>query len=254
MGEGGEADEVVHVHAQGVAVGGRGVCDAVDGEDNRNFAEVGVQDAVKALLPRGGEGAVGILHHGVDIALQDGVELALHREVGAVVHAAELALRHDAVGADDVEDIAEVTAGAEAHLAVEAHVLVGAVVVGVADDEHPGEVRVLRGILDALGLDDFGLIEGQAGEAPAGAGAVLVLDGGDGVLLDGGELILGAFRLRGLRLARQRHRSEDGQERGEKDGMCFHIGKCVFGLLMRKHKNSKTCPNNNGSLKNSYYL
>ena len=98
--------------------------------------------------------------------------------------------------------------------------------VGVADDVHFGQVRVgFR--LEVLRLDDFGLEEGEGGEAPAGAAARLVLHRSDRDFLDGGELIVGCFDRRGglTGLAG----CDDGNQgrRGEKEESFFHINGCL---------------------------
>ena len=59
----------------------------------------------------------------------------------------------------------------------------GAVDVGLVDYVGLSEVVGLAGV-----AQDFGLQESEAGESPAGARAVLVLDGGDGDFLYNGEL------------------------------------------------------------------
>ena len=64
--------------------------------------------------------------------------------------------------------------------------------IGMADDEHLGEVRI--GVrLEVLGLDDLGLEEGDGGEAPAGAAVGLVLHRGDRDFLDRCELVVGSL-------------------------------------------------------------
>ncbi len=190
MSVGSEAYIVICIEFEGVDVAFRGVGDTVHGEPFRNFAHVGVQDAVKALGPDGGELAVGVLHHCVYIALEDGVELSLDGEVVAVLEAGVGLLVHQAVVACNLEHVAEVTAGGEVHLAVEADIFDGAVVIGLPYHVHFREVREQGGVLDILVLYGFRLQEGQGGEAPAGAAPVLVLDRSNGVFLNCGKFIV----------------------------------------------------------------
>ena len=98
----------------------------------------------------------------------------------------------------------------------------GPVMVGVADDEHLGQVRIGVG-LEVLGLDDLGLEEGEGGEAPAGAAVGLVLHRGDGEFLDGGELVVtGPDKGRG-RLARLRGSTQCEEGRCDEKDRFFHI-------------------------------
>ena len=81
-----------------------------------------------------------------------------------------------------VDDVVEASSGREGAVAVVAHVVHGAVFHCLVHYEHLREV-----VLSLVHAEQLGLDEAQCGEAPAGAGTVLVLDGGDGVLLDGGK-------------------------------------------------------------------
>ena len=67
-----EADVFVHIQAQIL-----GVQDFIF----RNFAHVGVQDAIHALGPNGGKLAVGVLDDGFYVAFEHCVKLALNGEV-----------------------------------------------------------------------------------------------------------------------------------------------------------------------------
>ena len=220
--EGGDVHVVVRVDAQGVAIALRGVGDTVLHEGFGNLAQVGVQDPVEALGPHGSELAVRVLHHGLHIALEDGIQLALSRELGAVVHAGVVLLRHDAVVADNLEHVTE--AGALGHVqeTVQADILEGPVMIGMTDDEHLGQVRIGIG-LEVLGLDDFGFEEGDGGEAPAGAAVGLVLHRGDRKLLDGGELVVTGPDGRGGSLALRGGGQRD-EGRCQENESFFHIG------------------------------
>ena len=196
--EGGNVHIVVRVDTQGITVAFRRVGDTVLHEGLGNLAQISVEDAVETLGPYGGELAVRILHDGLHIALEDGVEFALGGEFGTVVHAGVVLLRHDTVVADDLQHVTE--AGTLRHVqeTVEADILERPVVIGMTDDEHFGQVRIgFR--LEVLRLDDFGLEEGDGGEAPAGAAVGLVLHRGDRNLLDGGELVVRCLDGRGGR-------------------------------------------------------
>ena len=94
-----------------------------------------------------------------------------------------LAVGHEAVVLDGIKHITEGTALREGHVAVGADGGFGAVEVGLVDDEHLREV-----VLGLAHAEQFGLKESQRAVAPAGAGLVLVFDGGDGKFLDGGKL------------------------------------------------------------------
>ena len=219
--EGGEANVVVQVEALGVPVAFRGIGGPVYGEGFRNLAHVGVQDTVQALGPYGGELAVGVLDHGVHIAFEHGVQLSLHGKVIAVLQAGVRFLVHQAVGLGHVQDIAKVRAGGEVELAIQAYELLGAVCIGLAYHEHFREIRIQGRILDALGLDGLRLQERQGAEAPAGAAAVLVLDGGDGILLDNSELVICRFYRGGRTLGAG---ADDGQGgEGGGNNVLFHV-------------------------------
>ena len=222
VGEGGEAHVVVRVDAQGVTVAFGGVGDTVHHEVFGNFAHVGIQDAVNTLGPHGGELAVGVLYDSVYIALEHGVEFCLDGQVVAILQSGIGTLGNHAVGTDHIQHVAEVGASPVLELTVQADELEGAVVVGLADNEHFRQVRILGLVLQALVLDHFRFEEREGGEAPAGAAAVLVLDGGDGIFLDHGELVVFRFHRSGV-LCACADASGEGGEGCHKDDGFTHI-------------------------------
>ena len=144
------------------------------------LAKVAVEHRLHVLLP-----------DGVDflgIALGDGVDISLHgREEGGEVEqriAVEgVGVGHQAFGNQTVavhaeDGVVERTTLAETGITMGAHVAVGAVGVGLADEEGFAEVNVL---LLGVFLDDFALEEGQGRITPASTRVVLVLDGRNGV-------------------------------------------------------------------------
>ena len=195
VGERRQRDIVAGNDAHLVAVSGRGIGLAVHLERFRGLAQEGVDRRIETLLPIRGKHLVGVLHHGVDIGARRSVQLAVH---GQFLQAGHRLLRHQAVVLGDMEHVTELGTGAEADVAVGPDELVRTVLVGVAHDEHLGEVRIRGRVLDVLDADDFRLEETQPREAPAGAGAVLVLDGGDRVLRHHGELVLGGLGGQGV--------------------------------------------------------
>ena len=110
--------------------------------------------------------------------------------------------------------------------------------VGVTDNEHFGKIRVL-GLGELSGLDGLGLQEGKGGEAPAGAAAVLVLDGGDGIFLHRGELEI--FRLEfGGRLGLGQGGAKACERGSEDDLNGFHI--CLHCILSISRSAAKNLP------------
>ena len=89
-----------------------------------------------------------------------------------------------------------------------AYIIDSAVYHGVVDDEHFREV-----ISPFVQAEQFGLQKAQAGETPACAGTVLILDAGDGVFFHGGEdeaLFFGGV----LCNRREGHQSQCGDKYG----------------------------------------
>ena len=67
-----------------------------------------------------------------------------------------------------------------------AHVVGGIIHIIVIDHEHLAEVEGAAALAQYLALE-----EGKRGVVPTGAATVLILDAGDGQLLDNGERLLG---------------------------------------------------------------
>ena len=228
MGVRTEGDVVLRVDLHGVAIALCGVGFAVHLELIGDFAKIGIQDAVETLLPGSGETvAVGNLGNCAHICLEHCIHLRLFGQFGAVVHSGVCALGNYAVVAYDGEHVVCRAAGREVEVAVQTHVFVGPVGVGLIYAEHLREVGILEGVFDVAQTYGLGLEETYCGEGPAGAAAILVLDGSDGVLLDNGEFVFGelylGFGLRCCTHAEKRERSE------YKDA--FHIRKQTFVSL-----------------------
>ena len=183
---------------------------ALVGEVLRAFAEIGVEDALQAHFPLGGEFLALVFGYGGHIRLQQGEELVEVIERVAVQAAGEGhgVLRADAVVLDAVEGVVDRSALCELAVAVQPHHLNGTVHVGLVGHEALAEVIGL-----ARCLQDLGLKEAQRGVVPAGARAVLVLDAGNLVFLDGGEdrLVLVFFLLFLLALCACAHGRQDRQ-------------------------------------------
>ena len=88
-------------------------------------------------------------------------------------------------------------------IAMHAHIVGGIVHVVLVDDEHLAQVHGA-----SAAAQHFALEEGERGVGPAGAAAVLVLDAGDGVLLDDGERPCGRRLGRGCEGHGRRHHPE----------------------------------------------
>ena len=176
VGVAGDADIVVPVDAQALGEGLRGVGDALVGEGIRCLAEVGIEDALQASLPLGG--------NGLGLAGGDGLHVGRHHaeelvEVGQRVanHGAGLGhciLGDDAVVLDDDEHVAGRTALREVAVAMHTNGHISAFHVVFVADKHLGQIIGLASL-----LQNFGLKEAQCRIRPAGAAAVLVLDTGD---------------------------------------------------------------------------
>jgi hypothetical protein len=157
-------------------------------------------------------------------ALLTTFSLPIHDKSGKVIAVLETGvgfLVNEAVALGGFDGVTEVRAHGKVHVTVHADKLDGAVQVRLADNVHLREIRVLGGVLEALGLDDFRLQEGQGAEAPTGSAAALVLDGCDGVLPDHGELQRVGSGL--LLLCRQQAARQQQDERC--DGSLFHATK-----------------------------
>ena len=151
----------------------------------RQFAEIVLIDIGEVALPGGRDFLQVALGDGTDIGGSHGIELVEVEERVAIERTGEGhgVLRHDAVVLEAIDGIVERTALREAGVAVGANGLVGAVHIGVVYEEGLAEV-----VLALAHAQEFGFEETEGGIGPAGAGAVLVFNGGDGVLLDDGEL------------------------------------------------------------------
>ena len=152
------------------------------------LAEVAVEHALQGAFPS----------LGIDLlcsALRDALQVGRHgreelAEVEERVAVFGDGIRHEPFGDEAivlhaVDGVLERAALAEAGVAMGADVLVGAVNVGLADEERLAEVEVV--LQGWILLDGFTLQESQRRVSPAGAAAVLVLDTGDGLFDDGGE-------------------------------------------------------------------
>ena len=128
---------------------------------------------------------------------------------------------HQTVCFSHFQDIAGVRANSKVELAVQAHELACTLGIGAAHNKHFREVRIQGRVLDALGLDGLRLQEGEGAEAPAGAAAVLVLDGGDGVFLDNGKLVVCRFYGGGRPLGAGAQDGQGGEGCG--NNVLFHV-------------------------------
>ena len=178
----GERDVVVGVEAQVRHEALRRVGLAFVGEGGGQFAEVVGVDIAQVLAPCGVDGLVRRLGDGAYVGTGDGVELVEVVERVAIERALHRALGHEAIVLHAVDDVVERAALREAYVAVGADGAVGAVHVGVIDQERLFQVK-----LALAHAEQFALDEGQRGVGPAGTAAVLVLDAGDGVGFYHGE-------------------------------------------------------------------
>ena len=190
VGEAGEGDVIGRLDLHCVAVAGGSVFLSVHGEGLRLLAKILVQNGLDGPLPCGAEGLVGVLDGDVHHCVEHCVELSGHGQFGAVVHAGHELVGNDAVVADDIQNVVGFRADGEIELAVEAHVFDRPLEVGIAHHVELGKVGVLEGIRDLAQADCLGLEESDGGIGPAGAAAVLVLDGCNRVCLDRRELII----------------------------------------------------------------
>ena len=230
MRKGGQTNKIIGIDSQRIAIRCGSIGHAVHLEGLRHFTQISVHDAVETLHPVRGEFLVGIRANGIQVTAQAGVQLALDGQRSTIVHAGIGFLGDDAVIADHLQHIAEITALSEVQLAVQTDIFDGAVVIGIAHHEHFGQVRPGLLIGQVLGLDGLGLQEGKGREAPAGAAAILILDGGDGVLLHRGKMIVfdgkvGLFLLGGQGAAKQ----DTAKEQCAKS-------HCIFSLTKNKGK------------------
>ena len=93
---------------------------------------------------------------GAKIGLGDGVDLTVY---GESLLSGHCSLGNDTIIPDDIENIISLGTGAESKVTVQTDILLCPVLVGLADDEHLGEIRILCGILYALDPDDLGFEE-----------------------------------------------------------------------------------------------
>ena len=143
VGERADFDIVIEVDWQRSGVTLRGVLLAADREFFGHRAEVGVEDAVQALLPGRGELAVFLvarLDDRIGISLDYGVDFVELRFLVAVVQAGINLLGDDAVAAYAVDDVMRLAADGEVQAAVQADVLDCLFEVDVAYDPHLREV------------------------------------------------------------------------------------------------------------------
>ena len=152
------------------------------------LAEVAVEHALQSAFPS----------LGIDLlcsALRDALQVGSHgreelAEVEERVAVFGDGIRHDAFGDEAivlhaVDGVLERAALAEAGVAMGADVLVGAVNVGLADEERLAEVEVV--LQGRVPLDGFALEEYQRRISPASTRTVLVLDACHGLFDDGCE-------------------------------------------------------------------
>ena len=214
MRERGQQHVVVGTNAQLLGETLRRILLAPVGELLGTRPQIGVQNAVQPVLPSGRERLVRIFHHGVDIRLDDRIQLAVHMPVGSVTQAGINLLGHDAVTVDDIHHVVQRASAAQIGAAVHADIAARLVQIGVVNDEHFGQVDRLFALAEHFGLD-----ERYAGIVPAGAGVGLVLDRGCGVVLDGGKAELGFpfFLLfgQGVVEGQQQRQEHQGKERKE---------------------------------------
>ena len=164
----------------------------------RAFAEVCVENSLQANLPLAGDFLCRTLCNGSHVWLEQREELIEVVERVAVERAREWhrVLWADAVLLHGCEHVLGRAALSELAVAVVAHHLYSTVHIGLVGNERLAEV-----VGFACGFQYLGLEEADGAVVPAGARAVLVLDGGDGVLLHYCEhwlvLVLGRLLLLG---------------------------------------------------------
>ena len=145
---------------------------AVDRKLFWHFAEVGIQNALYRFGTSRRDLFVAILDDGTGYRADDFVHLGMHVAVLANDFAAIVSFRHHAVFVDHIEHIAYLTALTEGVVAVHSDELGHLFCPGIADDKHLREVKLF-----AIDTHDLCLDESDAGKAPAGARAALVVDG-----------------------------------------------------------------------------
>ena len=140
----------------------------------RHFAKVLVQYCVVAVEPVGGYFLLAVVGNGIYVMFQIHFEPVMHDDRFARQGVRIGGFWHDAMTADDNGVVVEITALPKIHLAVEHHVLDGAVDVILPHDKHLGEVwRVFDAVVHHLRF-----YERQRRETPARARHLLVLHGG----------------------------------------------------------------------------
>ena len=214
MRERGQQHVVVGTNAQLLGKAYRRILLALVGELFGTGPQISVQNTVQPVLPSGRERLVRIFHHGVDIRLDDRIQLAVHMPVGSVPQAGIDLLGHDAVTVNDIHHVVQRAPAAQIGAAVHADIAYGLFKIGVADDPH------LRQIMLSLAPDEQVALDlAHAREAPACARARLILDRGDRnglhVLEHIGLRFLILFLLflsRFLRHGRRRHENRRPQQ------------------------------------------
>ena len=171
MRERGQQHVVVGTNAQLLGETLRRILLAPVGELLGTRPQISVQNAVQPVLPSGRERLVRIFHHGVDIRLDDRIQLAVHMPVGSVTQAGINLLGHDAVTVDDIHHVVQRASAAQIGAAVHADIAYGFFEICVADDPHLRQI-----VLSLTPNEQVTLDLAHTREAPACARARLILD------------------------------------------------------------------------------
>ena len=180
----GNAYIVVPVETQRGGKGLGSIALALIGELFGALAQIGIKDALQTNLPLGGNLLGFVLGHSVHIGLQQREELVEIVQRVAIERAGEghSLLRADAIVLKRVVNVVGRTTLCKLAVAMQTNHLNGTVHIGLVSHKRFAEVIGL-----ACLLQDFCLKVRQGGVVPARAGAVLVLDAGNGVFLNDGE-------------------------------------------------------------------